>query len=494
MADSNSPASAASSPPSAAAPAQPEMTPSRFVTMAVKELMTAFQGDYDLPEIWALIRSFFPQENAALFATASRVVGDSPIAVGDPTVWQLKRMVRFLTGFHAGSVTKDELMAFAEELQLKHSQHPLMTGFHFHVRSLLDPENPRYQLGRFVCRTPFEQLDVLAGSSHLCCASWLHKSAGSMMTSDHQAVWNSPDAESIRQSVLDGTYRYCNKTACPTIAGGNLIPKETLVQDAWWSDVLAGGIGKIDRYPKRVNLAYDNHCNLSCPSCRPGMITSNEEKRVALDKITERNIYPLLAKAEEVYVTGSGDPFASRTFRKLLGWISDESAPHLKVVLMTNGMLFTAKEWAKFPNLKGKVKLVKVSMDGARKESHEKLRRGSKWEVMMENLPFIGTLLQKGEIESYELVFVLQQDNYAEMGEFVDLAKRVGANRVYLEKITNWGTFSDDEFRHKAVYNSTHPEFAQFLAAMADERLRDPMVIMPSLEQYLPENREKAAQ
>jgi MoaA/NifB/PqqE/SkfB family radical SAM enzyme len=143
-----------------------------------------------------------------------------------------------------------------------------------------------------------------------------------------------------------------------------------------------------------------------------------------LDTITQKNIYPLLATADEVIITGSGDPFASRTFRKLLGWISNETCPNLKVMLMTNGLLFTEKEWAKFPNLKGKIKLVKVSMDGATKETHELLRRGSRWETMMENLPFIGTLRPKGDIHNYELVFVVQEENYREMGDFVDLAAR----------------------------------------------------------------------
>jgi MoaA/NifB/PqqE/SkfB family radical SAM enzyme len=234
-----------------------------------------------------------------------------------------------------------------------------------------------------------------------------------------------------------------------------------------------------------VNLAYDSHCNLQCPSCRTSLITTNDKEREQLDLITQRNIYPLLSTAESVYVTGSGDPFASRTFRKLLNWISDETCPQLKVRLMTNGLLFTEKEWAKFPNLKGKVKAVRVSMDGASKETHELLRRGSKWETMMENLPFIGTLLKKGEIEAFDLIFVVQKENFREMGDFVDLAARVGADRACFERITNWGTFTPEQYQQKAVFNPGHADFEEFLTAMKDPRLRRPGIFIGSFAPFL---------
>lgn len=460
------------------------MSAAQFVEMASELLLAGYDEDYDVPELWSAI-SALPKADVS---TICRFIGEnkprSALVRGvhrfAEDTWH---MLLHLTAFHAGGCTEKELVELASIVLARHSQSAIVTGYVFHVKRVTTGDT--WSLADYVCTTPFEQLDVLEQSSHLCCASWLHKSAGNMATQSHEEVWNSDTAEAIRQSVLDGSYRFCSKTACPKIPGKDLTPKAELMKDPWWRNVIENHLGKLDRGPKRVNLAYDKHCNLSCPSCRDGMITSDDAVRDRLDGITQRNIFPLLQTSNEAFLTGSGDPFASRTFRKILSWISEETCPNLQVVLMTNGMLFTEKEWAKFPNLHGKVKLVKVSMDGATKTSHETLRRGSKWETMMKNLPFIGTLLQKGDIASYELVFVVQKENFAEMGDFVDLAKKVGANRVYFERITNWGTFSNAQYEEKAVFNPTHPQYEEFLAAVADPRLRDPMVLMGSLGEFL---------
>ncbi len=125
-----------------------------------------------------------------------------------------------------------------------------------------------------------------------------------------------------------------------------------------------------------------------------------------------------------------------------------------------------------------------VAVDGASKESHELLRRGSKWDVMMKNMPFIGTLKAKGHIGEYRLVFVVQKENFHEMGAFVDLAKEVGADSVAFERVTNWGTFTPEQYAEKAVFVPTHPQYGEFMTAISDPRLRDPMVMMGSLGEF----------
>lgn len=461
------------------------LTPAQFLDMASELVAAGFDDDFDVPELWSALADLPPDDAVVLYRFVDAHPPRSALVPGvhrfADEIW---RLLRHLLGFHAGAMRGEELRAFAEHLFSAHSQAAVIAGYKYGVRRLLG-EDADYDLRDYVCRTPFEQLDVLENSAHLCCASWMHKSAGNLSTQSHDEVWSSDAAEAIRQSILDGTYRYCNKVACRAIPGRTLTPKRKLLNDPWWKSVIENHTGKLDRGPRRVNLAYDRHCNLSCPSCRTSLVTSDDEARQRLDRITQRNIFPLLRMAKEALVTGSGDPFASRTFRKMLQWIDDTTCPELKIELMTNGMLFTEKEWAKFPNLKGKVSLAKVSMDGATKESHELLRRGSKWEVMMQNLPFIGRIRAAGEIDAYELVFVVQKENFREMGDFVDLAKRVGADRVYFERLTNWGTFSADDYEEKAVFSPSHPLHEEFLAAISDPRVRDPMVSVGSLGEFV---------
>jgi hypothetical protein len=61
-----------------------------------------------------------------------------------------------------------------------------------------------------------------------------------------------------------------------------------------------------------------------------------------------------------------------------------------------------------------------------------------------------GELVRSGAIDNFELVFTVQADNYREMGDAVDLAREVGATSMYFGMLTNWGTFTPDQYRGKA--------------------------------------------
>jgi hypothetical protein len=103
-------------------------------------------------------------------------------------------------------------------LAADHCQSPLVQGALFHLDNLREPNNPKYQLQGKICATPFTRIDVLEGASHLCCSSWLNTSVGDLSTAaDWQEVWNSETAQAIRESIHDGSYRYCNRLPAPVI-------------------------------------------------------------------------------------------------------------------------------------------------------------------------------------------------------------------------------------------------------------------------------------
>lgn len=148
-------------------------------------------------------------------------------------------------------------------------------------------------------------------------------------------------------------------------------------------------------------------------------------------------------------------------------------------------MLFDARQWGEFPTLHGRVATLKISLDAATGPTHELLRLGARWPTMMQNMHFAGDLLRQGQIDNFEIVFTVQQDNYREMGDAVDLAHEVGATGVYFGRITNWGTFSPEQYRDKAVFVPDHPEYEAFVQEMRDPRLLDPMVRLGNLSDFV---------
>jgi len=443
------------------------------------DLMLSILADgLDHPELWQAIPELVVNNPLLVRRLQTRLPLTRP---GDAISL---RVLLAMCGAALGEL--DEIVEIFTLFAADYSQSALIQGALFHLQGLQDPSNPKYALSDTFCETPFEQIDVLDGTSHLCCASWLQTSAGDLSRGRWEETWNSDAAQAIRASIHDGSYRYCNKGACPKLQGGALVKKAALAATTpQWRDVISRQVTALPAGPQTVNLAYDRTCNLSCPSCRVERYAADDATRARFATMQEQVILPMLKDARTVFVTGSGDPFASKNFRHLMGALDAHSYPDLKFQIMTNGMLLTPRQWASFPSLHKRVGLLKISIDAATGPTHESLRRGARWPTVMEKMAFAGELLAAEQIDNFELVFTVQDENYREMGDAVDLAHRVGANGIYFARLTNWGTFSAESYRSKAVFLPSHPDHQHFLECMQDVRLSDPIVLLGDLQDFV---------
>ena len=329
--------------------------------------------------------------------------------------------------------------------------------------------SPGRELQGLHCPLLWNTAHVLSsGDVHLCCSVWLRTPVGNVFDQPVEAIWTSPAAEAMRDSARDGSYRYCGKMACPQIrwrafddeAGRTVVEDGTPDGDFWLEEAPA-----LPASPTRLNLSYDRTCNLACPSCRSQRFTAKGDELARIERVTDQ-VIPALARAERLEVTGSGDPFASKSFRRLLQAVRREDAPRLRITLMTNGLLLDRREWTKFAHLHGMIDAVNVSVDAARAETYRVVRRGGELEDLVPNLHFIGELLADGAIATYRLCFVVQQRNYREMPEFVRLAARVGARQVRFQMLHDWGAMPGDELHAQRVHVAGHPEHAAFLEVL----------------------------
>jgi hypothetical protein len=97
------------------------------------------------------------------------------------------------------------------------------------------------------------------------------------------------------------------------------------------------------------------------------------------------------------------------------------------------------------------------------------------------NLEFIKSLRRKGEISSLVFSFVVQQQNYREMPEFVLLAERFGADSIDFRMIQNWGVSSLEEFKRKFIGAPDHPEYLEYLQILKRPELKQANVRVPAL-------------
>jgi MoaA/NifB/PqqE/SkfB family radical SAM enzyme len=211
--------------------------------------------------------------------------------------------------------------------------------------------------------------------------------------------------------------------------------------------------------PEQIYLAGDLTCNLTCPSCRTEIYKINEEQveeQVRLGQILKNNLFSNRSdQSIALHVSTSGEVFASPLLLKFLSSIEPEKFPNLRLWLQSNGLL-APRFWHKLGELANRVENITVTVDAAQCDTYEKLRRGGKWADVLESLKWIkNKKIENGM--SVHLRMVVQRDNIDQLLEFYELGQNYLADQIDYVRITNWGTYSKDEFTAIDVFDLAHP-------------------------------------
>jgi pyruvate-formate lyase-activating enzyme len=357
------------------------------------------------------------------------------------------------------------------------------------------------------CLQPFTNADIHSNHGVRCCSeSWMPSWIGDFSKQTLREIWNSERVQEIRQSVLDGSYSFCDWHQCPFYSNDELylysreeledpssitsdVRRDFLLKHQPWVKHILEGNTVLDIMPANYNLAYDESCNLRCPSCRSSMIFHNHgpefEKRRAIQiKLLEEVEQTGFDHIGRFNLTGSGDPFASRVFTDFLFQFDGRQFPKLDINLQSNGLLFTPKTWEKMWRIHGNINEVIISIDASRPETYAQVRADGDLSKLLDNLAFLSGLRAEGKIRILMLAYVVQQKNYREMVDVVKLAKTLNIDQVLFSLVTDWMSWSKDEFEANAVWKNHHPEFPQFLEVLEDPIFDDPVVDLGNVTQY----------
>jgi hypothetical protein len=325
-------------------------------------------------------------------------------------------------------------------------------------------------LRQFICPLPFERFDIGPdGNVLVCCGHWLPTTIGNFMTQPVQDVLNSPTAKAIRQSVTDGSYKYCNHLECGTMAQ-DALPRRDELQRERTRNAVAEQNYELDGVDE-IMFAFDQTCNLSCPSCRTQVITEKVSQSIEKARAVEEKLLPLLPSVRVLHINPAGELFGSKPSRKLLELINDERCPDLRLDIISNGTLFSREEWNKFPGIHNKVRSIRISIDAACKETFEKLRRLGKYDVFVNNMRFLRELRVNGTFRQLKFSFTYQLDNFREMKAFVDFCDEMCADFAIFERLQNIA-FTEDEYRRKAVHHPGHRLYGEFIDVIKDPVFR----------------------
>jgi MoaA/NifB/PqqE/SkfB family radical SAM enzyme len=319
---------------------------------------------------------------------------------------------------------------------------------------------------KLICATPFGYTEVFDKSQYLCCPGWLKEDI--YETENINKNFNSKKSQEIRKSILDGSYKYCDAGQCPHLSAlnqdklidGRFVPKteENLKHFKLVSKI------------NMVNFCFDRSCNLQCPSCRMELINYLGKDRDGVDEKLRQVNEEISETIKRLYLSGSADPFYSKSFRQFLINFDPKKYPKMENIhIHTNGILWTEKLWEKMKNIHPFVKSCEISIDAATKDTYEtKVRIGGNWDTLLERLNFI---INIPTISDYLFSFVVQDSNYKEMYNFYQLITNLNYKydkniSIFFNHITNWGTYSETEYLSKDISNPNHESHSDFLAEL----------------------------
>src|SRR5690606_20179318 len=107
---------------------------------------------------------------------------------------------------------------------------------------------------------------------------------------------------------------------------------------------------------------------------------------------------------------------------KFLFELDSKKFPKLKKIhFHTNGILFDEELFNKMKGIHSLDISMDISIDAASEKVYQKVRPPGNWNTLMKNLEYIKTLKNISEVG---ISMVVQQENYHEMHQFIELGVR----------------------------------------------------------------------
>ncbi|MBL8634341.1 MAG: SPASM domain-containing protein [Myxococcales bacterium] len=194
----------------------------------------------------------------------------------------------------------------------------------------------------------------------------------------------------------------------------------------------------VDAWPSKITLQTTDACNLDCPHCQiPRSRKTPRMDRTVLDAVV-RELFPTLI---ELHPTNVGEPFAWPLFRELCLQMEKHG---VLLDLTTNGTLL---DDARIDWIAPIARDVKVSMDGAQKETFERLRRGAQFDAVCANVRALVNRLAAVTIRRpiVALQMTLMRSNVCELPALVELAAALGVPRVRAYHLFSFSADMDAE-------------------------------------------------
>jgi len=353
-----------------------------------------------------------------------------------------------------------------------------------------------------VCPFPFSKVDVNYVNEIFeyvpCCSSWLtdeyhqlfkHENLNPSNEKLHLRVWNNKQAQELRKSIYDGSYKYCRVDRCnkPLVTISEIKNKdsdyfETPISDENVAAVLEGRL-EMPSGPTSISLSTDLKCNLACPTCRNTQVSVSLPHHVHFIQKELQLVMHNRESIEVIKLANSGEVFFSKEQRELLKSINRFDFPKLKYIfIVTNALLLNQQNYDQlFPGTSF-IKKVAISIDAGDEDTY-KVTRGGDWNRLLKNLEWIQMMRQKEEFLTVTFLFVVRKANFRSIDNFIKLGEKYGIDLFEFIEFDNWNdlyALMDPlkiDYKDEAIHIPGHPLRSELVEILSKYKHRSDVTI-----------------
>lgn len=263
-------------------------------------------------------------------------------------------------------------------------------------------------------------------------------------------IWHGAAAASLRAAVAVGRLdQGCQFCAWQEDEGA--VPPSRSYD--WLAPADAPGDAPATRWPRRLELALSNRCNLACTMCHGELSSRIRARREHLppvsspyDEVFFEDLEAFLPHLDVLALLGGEPTLSPEALRVLEAVARQPRRPEVHVT--TNGMQVPGA----FAALMEQIPMeFTVSLDGATAEQVERIRVGARLTTILETLDVLQEHCERRGTQ-LSLAFSLMRETWPELGELLVLAERRGlpawVNLVATPLASSLHTAPADELDH----------------------------------------------
>jgi len=306
---------------------------------------------------------------------------------------------------------------------------------------------PAYKMN---CDYRVKAFSIKKGGFCMACCSSVTLGFGDLLHTSFEEMLLSIPAQIIQLSIKNRTYSFCSDLCFVFRENENKLEHQD-------DNNYRNSLDKIEIKDLNIQINYDRSCNLACRSCRDHRITKAEDNQETLNLIQEEVIKVAQQKPKNIRV-GMGELFFSKYYQDILyNHYKNDS-----VAIITNGILFNENNWKKLKNRYRNISL-EFSIDAAKEETYAYLRGGN-FNAVLKALEYASFLRKSGDLQKLAISFVIQNDNFEEMADFVELGRKFSVDKIHFTKINPFGHHNIEEFAKFDVYNNSNKNHQKFVS------------------------------